>query len=210
MRRTLPVVAALLAVLLVPSAAPAQDAALPVLPLGLVGEGEGTEIEFHSAEPGLVISVVPAGSEDAGLENLPGMRPESAKPLCETPCRVRVPNGEHTFLAGTNRFDLTATGGVEIWDVEDESSGKFWGGVALVSIGITGILVGGTVLGFAFLDEPDSVPMIQGGSAGLALGVAATVAGGLLWSWSYGSATRRPAGSTPPVGLGPGGLVLRF
>lgn len=200
----------LVPILVAPASAAAQDATLPAIPVGPVGEDEGTEIEFHSPEPGLLISVAPAGSEDAGLERFPGERPASAKPLCETPCRLRVSNGDHTFLAGTNRFHLTATGGTEIWDVEDESSAKFWSGVMLVSAGVAGILVGGMVLGFAFLDDPDSVPMIQGGSAGLALGVVATVAGGLLWSWSYGSATRRPPDEAPAVGLGPGTLVLRF
>jgi hypothetical protein len=215
MRSILPILGAFVPGLLVPATAAAQEPSVSVVPVGPVAAavpGTTTELEFHSEEPGLVISLVPAGSEDAGLQIFPGAEPDVAKPLCETPCRLQLPNGYYTLMAGGYQFELTAAGGGQIWDVEDESWGKFWGGVLLVSLGACGLMAGAMVLGFAFLDDPYDTAMVRGGSAGLAVGAVATVVGGLLWSWSYGTATRRPVGAatTPAVGLGPGGLVLRF
>ena len=213
MSRTSWMVGALVPTLLLPAAAAAQEPALPVVPLGPVAAGAAaaTELEFHSEEPGLVISLVPLGAEDSGWQIFPGAQPDVAKPLCETPCRLQLPNGSYTFLAGGYQFELTAAGGVQQWDVEDESWGRFLGGVALVSLGVCGVLAGGMVLGFAFLDDPYSTAMVRGGTAGLVVGAVATVVGGLLWSWSYGTATRRPVAVTAPaVAFGPGSLVLTF
>ncbi len=213
MRRTSRIVGALVPALLLPAAAAAQAPPLPVVPLDPAAADAPavTELEFHSEEPGLVISLVPLGAEDSGWQLFPGAQPDVAKPLCETPCRLQLPNGYYMFLAGGYQFELTAAGGVQAWDVEDESWGKFFGGVTLVSLGICGVLAGGMVLGFAFLDDPYSTAMVRGGSAGLVVGAVATVVGGLLWSWSYGTANRRPvAGATPAVAFGPGNLVLTF
>ncbi|MBN1772073.1 MAG: hypothetical protein JXB32_12465 [Deltaproteobacteria bacterium] len=214
MRRMPSTLGALVLASLVPAAAAAQEPVVSVVPVAAAptaGEGAVTELEFHSDEPGLVISFVPSGAEDTGLQLFPGARPDVAKPLCETPCRLQLPNGYYTFLAGGYQFELTAAGGTQVWDVEDESWGRFFGGIALVALGACGVLAGGMVLGFAFLDDPYDADMLRGGSAGLAVGAVAAVVGGLLWYWSYGTAERRPAAATPPaVAFGPGGLVLRF
>jgi hypothetical protein len=80
---------------------------------------------------------------------------------------------------GTNRsfnkiFDIQPTGGTQYWEISRYSSGKYWGGCILASVGISAAVFG--ILGFI----PDNPLMSSSAAVGLSLAGAAAATSGFV------------------------------
>ncbi len=107
-----------------------------------VGDGAGvTELVFESDEPGLQVSrVVLTGSLVSSGGHSAVM--SASEPVCRTPCRVQVPGGSYTFLAGNYDFEVQAVGGTQRWLLEDENTGGRSSGTVLTVFGCIFVLTG--------------------------------------------------------------------
>jgi hypothetical protein len=137
---------------------------------------EQTELSFSAENTGLQIQIVDGG---------PGRIPEGD---CRTPCRFRVPNGYYTLRAGSHEFQVTAQGGLQHWQVEDDSG-------SLLAVGVIGLVVGAAAVGvgtwgLATLvpqDNPDRNWLVAS-AVGTGIGGAAFIGGIVALALSFGSA----------------------
>jgi hypothetical protein len=113
----------------------------------------------------------------------PDLGTETYEAFCMTPCRLRLPAGEHVFLAGdSHEFTVRSTGGNQQWLLEDDNVAGIVAGAIMTFAGPLGILPFGMLMGTIDEDLTDYGWGIIG--AGAAVGLA----GILIWVTSYGSA----------------------
>jgi hypothetical protein len=149
-------------------------------PVAASGEAEQandqTELSFSAEDTGLQVRIVDGG---------PGRIPEQA---CRTPCRFRVPNGNYTLEAGDYAFEVTAHGGLQHWQVEDNTD-------SILAVGIIGLVLGAAAVGVGTwglttqvpLENPDDRYLIASAVA-TGLGGAMFVGGIVAIALSFGSA----------------------
>jgi len=137
---------------------------------------EQTALSFSSEDTGLQVRIV---------DGSPGRIPDRA---CRTPCRFRVPNGNYTLEAGDYDFEVTAHGGLQHWQVEDNSG-------SILAVGIIGLVLGAAAAGVGTwglttqvpLENPDDRYLIASAVA-TGLGGAMFVGGIVAIAFSFGSA----------------------
>ncbi|MBI5486541.1 MAG: HEAT repeat domain-containing protein [Deltaproteobacteria bacterium] len=174
---------------------------------GIDGAAGGqTEVDFTSGEAGLQVSRVTARAtaRDAWSGQSLNVEAVASEPVCRTPCRILLPNGYHTFLAGDYEFSLDARGGSQAWALEDESAGMRWGGIMLTGFG-GGFLVGGLAC-IPLLGDGGSIDtmvyaFIGGGALLTAIGIP-------LWALSSGSAEMLPQAAPRVAANSDSGLYL--
>jgi len=137
---------------------------------------EQTELSFSSEDTGLQVSIVDGG---------PGRIPEQA---CRTPCHFRVPNGNYTLGAGDYEFEVTADGGLQHWQVEDNTG-------SILAVGIIGLVVGAAAASVGTWGLTTQVPRDNPDERWLIASAVATGLGGALFvggivaiALSFGSA----------------------
>ena len=137
---------------------------------------EQTELSFSSEDTGLQVRIADGG---------PGRIPEQA---CRTPCHFRVPNGNYTLGAGDYEFEVTADGGLQHWQVEDNTD-------SILAVGIIGLVLGAAAASVGTwglttqvpLENPDERYLIASAVA-TGLGGAMFVGGIVAIALSFGSA----------------------
>jgi len=190
-------------------AVPAVAAAQPALTFEVPVEGETTLLFYSGDEGGEALPISIQGVLSDGSTDY--------QEVCTTPCAYRVPNGAFRFMAGSRReFVVAAAGGVQQWQVEDNSLGGIIAGAALTGLG-AGLLVPGglAIVGLlgGGLEDPslsNNVLVALGQIVGwtfIGIGAAMTVPGVIVWASAYGYAdmTPRPdlAAGAPPMARGP-------
>lgn len=102
--------------------------------------------------------------------------------VCSTPAELTLDKGQIQLQVGTGytakKFNISATGGTQEWEIRPGSDGKFAAGVTFISLGLTS-----AILGFALSG-------LNGGFVALGVvGTAATVISIPITVSSFGKAT---------------------
>lgn len=148
------------------AAPPAESGAIRVLETGGVSTaGKTTRLRFESDERVPVVRVLDTDtgygtSTYGGTLSYYGERTQR---LCTAPCVLEVPSGAYTLKAGDSllfggRFEVEATGGEQVWAVEDDSVGLGIGGILGTSFGLSGMVAGGMLMLLRDESTEDAVP----------------------------------------------------
>jgi len=173
----LPMVLASLSALLDAGGALAQEAAAtPDAATSGPSTVEQTELSFSSVDTGLQIQIVDGGPGRIGERD------------CRTPCRFRVSNGWYVLRAGSHEFEVTASGGLQHWAVEDDDGS--W-----LAVGIIGMVVGAAAASLGTWGLVEYVPRndlqdpwLIGSAVSTSVGGAVFVGGVVAVALSFGSA----------------------
>jgi hypothetical protein len=113
--------------------------------------------------------------------------------LCIAPCRLELEPGMHELIAYGDGYTPTMRRfqfreGEQTLDADPGSATLRWTGATLTVLGISALIVGGTMYGVAAATETEETPMdgmksaglytALGGAGGIALGVPLFIAGG--------------------------------